>query len=403
MVFELIHPSLRIDTLTLVSAKRILIISASIGGGHVAAARALETAFLERGTEVTHVDLLDYTSKPFRRLYGQAYFDLVRTAPEFVDWLGRRLDRTPGEHKSRQEKLRARLTRLVSFHLPRLIKRYDPDLIVHTHFLAPELLSSRLAPALLQGRDSTTSIPQTIVITDFFAHSFWFQPGIARYFVASEEVAVHLAASGVDPGRIRVSGIPIDLRFSRLEPKREARQILGYPEDRDVALVMAGGLDASLVKTLLASFMSLRWPLMATFIFGRSAELLELATRELAEYEGLVSFDILGFSKDVPTYMSAADLLVGKPGGLTSSEALAAHLPFAIVQPYPLQEEANTSYLLENGTAMRIEPLSVLNHKVKHFFETPELQERMRSSAQRIAKANAAREIVASLLEDTTF
>lgn len=383
------------------SAKRILIISASIGGGHVAAARALEAAFLERKAEVTHIDLLDYTSKPFRRLYGQAYFDLVRTAPEFVDWLGRRLDRTPGEQKSRQEKLRARLTRLVSIHLPRLINRYKPDVIVHTHFLAPELLSSRLAPALLQGRDSTRSIPQAIVVTDFFAHSFWFQPGIARYFVASDEVAVHLAASGVDPERIQVSGIPIDLRFTRLESKTTARQALDYPESRDLILVMAGGLDAPLVKTLITSLKTLRWPLTATFIFGRSTDLLDLATREVAEYEGLVHFDMLGFSKNVPTYMSAADLLVGKPGGLTSSEALAAHLPFAIVQPYPLQEEANTSYLLENGAAMRIEPLSVFNHKLKQFFEHPDVRERMRLAAGRIAKANAAREIVSSLLEDS--
>ena len=385
------------------AAKRILIISASIGGGHVAAARALEAAFAERGADVTHIDLLDYTSKPFRRFYSQAYFDLVRTAPEFVDWLGRRLDRTPGEQKSRQEKLRARLTRLVSFYLPRLIKRYEPDFIVHTHFLAPELLSSRLAPALLRERDNRTSIPQAIVITDFFAHSFWFQPGVDRYFVASDEVAVHLSASGVDPERIRVSGIPIDLRFSGLESKTDARRTLGYSEDRDLMLIMAGGLDAPLVKTLVNSLKTLRWPLTATFVFGRSTDLLDLATRELGDYDGLASFDMVGFSKEIPTYMSAADLLVGKPGGLTSSEALAARLPFAIVQPYPLQEEANTSYLLENGAAMRIEPLSVFNHKVKHFFEAPELRKRMRSAAGRIAKANAAREIVTSLLDDAKF
>lgn len=391
------------DKLKRVATERVLIISASIGGGHVAAARALEAAFLERGVEVTHVDLLDYTTPPFRRLYRQAYFDLVRTAPEFVDWLGRRLDRTPGEQKSRQERLRAGLTRLVSFYLPRLIGRYQPDIIVHTHFLAPELLSTRLAPDILQLRGSQTKIPQVVVITDFFAHSFWFQPGIARYFVASEEVAVHLEFSGVDPERIVVSGIPIDLRFSQLEAKPDARHALDYPEDRDVLLVMAGGLDTPLVKKLVAALKDLRWPLTATFIFGRSAGLLELAARETAEHEGLVSFDLLGFSRDVPTYMSAADLLVGKPGGLTSSEALAARLPFAIVQPYPVQEEANTSYLLENGAALRIEPLSVFNYKVKHFFETPEQRERMQSAAERIAKKNAAKNIVRSLLEDSDF
>ena len=301
----------------------MLIISASIGGGHVAAARALQAAFIERHTEVTHIDLLDYTTRAFRRLYRQAYFDLVRTAPEFVDWLGKRLDRTPSEHKTQQEKLRARLARLISIQLPRLIDRYQPDAIVHTHFSAPEVLSSRLSPDLLR-RSGREPIPQAVVITDFFAHSFWLQPKVSRYFVASEEVAVHLGACGVLPGHITVSGIPIDLRFDSLESKQTARQLLGYPAERDVLLLMAGGLDERPLRALVKELKILRWPLTAVIVCGRSPELLEVATQAVGETDGLVTFDLVGFTQEVPRYMSAADLLVGKPGGLTSSEALAA-------------------------------------------------------------------------------
>ena len=385
---------------TLLVAKRVLIISAAIGGGHVAAARALHKAFIAQGAEATHVDLLDYTTAPFRRLYRQAYFDLVRNAPEFVDWLGKRLDRTPGESKTRQAKVRARLTRLISFHLPRLIKRYKPDVIVHTHFIAPEILSTHLSPDLLRRSSRDAPVAQMVVITDFFAHSLWFQPGITRYFVASEEVAAHLRASGVAAERIEVSGIPIDPVFTQLEPKTEARAALDYPQDRDVVLIMAGGLGSQLVTTLIGYLKELRWPVTVTLICGRSPELTKVITSAIGDFEGLVSFDVLGYSEHVARYMSAADLLIGKPGGLTSSETLAAALPFAIVQPYPLQEEANTSYLLENGAAMRIEPLSVFNYKVRHFLETPTLRQQMQAAAATLAKPDAAATIATSVLSD---
>lgn len=365
----------------------------------MAAARALQTAFVERGAEVTHIDLLDYTTLPFRHLYRQAYFDLVRSAPEFVDWLGKRLDRTPSEQKSQQEKLRARLTRLISIQLPRLIDRYQPDAIVHTHFSAPEVLSSRLSPDLL-GRGSRKAIPQAVVITDFFAHSFWLQPEVTRYFVASEEVAVHLRASDVPPEHITVSGIPIDLRFNTLEPRDAARRALRYSQERDVLLLMASGLDERPLRTLIKGLKTLRWPLLAAIVCGRSPGLLEVAAEAVGETDGLVTFDLIGFTGEVPRYMSAADLIVGKPGGLTSSEALAAGLPFAVVQPYPLQEEANTSYLLEHGAAMRIEPLSVFNYKVKRFFETPGLRQSMAKAARSLGKPEAARVIVARVLDD---
>lgn len=374
-----------------ISPKRILIVSASIGGGHTAAARALEGAALEHELEVKHVDMLDYTTAPFRRLYRQAYFDLVRTAPDLVDWLGRRLDRRAGEKKTRQERMRARLVRLVSYQLPRLIRHYEPDVLLHTHFLPPEILSAL-------GNQHLA--PQALVITDVNTHSLWMQPGIRRYFVAAEEVAVHLRASGVEASRLVVSGIPIDVRFTQLPPKAEARAALGIPVDRDLLLVMAGGLDEAPLHDIVEGLKALRIPLHVFIICGRSEQLVSGVQRQLDDYQGLVHIHVLGFSREVPRYMAAADMLLGKPGGLTSSEALAAGLPFAVVQPYPIQEESNATYLLENGAGIRIEPLTVLGYKLRRFFEDAQRRQQMSQAARALAKPEAARMIIRSLLEE---
>ena len=378
----------------------MLIVSASIGGGHVSAARALEAAAEANGLEVKHVDMLDYTTAPFRKLYERTYFDLVRTAPDLVDWLGKRMDRLPREDKTRRERVRARLTRLVSYKLPRLIRAYAPDMIVHTHFLPPEILST------LGGK---LAAPQTVVVTDFAAHSLWLQPNVARYFVATDDVAVHLQAAGVAPHRVRVTGVPIDARFAALPSKEEAREALALSRERDVLLVMAGGLDTKTLGALVTQLKSFSWPLTAVIVCGRSGELVNAVKgmieddpiKQTETHGGLVHFQVLGFVREVPCYMAAADLMVGKPGGLTTSEALAAGLPFAVVQPYPLQEEANTNFLLEHGAALRVEPLTLFSHKLKGFLEDSARRDTMSAAARGLAKPDAAEKIVRSLLTET--
>lgn len=353
-------------------------VSASIGGGHVAAGRAVETELRARGTEASHVDLLDATTPPFRRLYRQAYFDLVRTAPEMVDWLGRRLDRSPAERKGRQARLRARLTRLVSYELPRTIDAYRPDLVLHTHFLAPEILST-LRRELPE---------QAVIVTDFVAHNLWLQPGVGRYFVACEEVAVHLRASGVEPERIAVTGIPIDPRFREPRERSAARRELGLEPDRDLALLVASGMERKTVTQLIDQAKRVRWPLTVAVICGRSGELLDDVRGAVAadpgETDRLVAFRPMGFTPEMPTWLAAADLLIGKPGGLTTSEALARGVPFAVVQPYPVQEEGNANYLLENGAGLRIDPLTTFGYKLRAFLEDPARRARMSAAAREL-------------------
>ncbi len=380
------------------TSARVLVISASIGGGHVAAGKATVAELRARGVTAEHVDLLDATTAPFRRLYRQAYFDLVRTAPEMVDWLGRRMDRQPTERKGRQARVRARLTRLISAELPRRLDAFEPDLIVHTHFLSPEILSSlrREVP------------PQSVVVTDFVAHNLWLQPGIRHYFVACDEVAVHLRASGVDAERVSVTGIPIDAAFREPPGRAEARRSLDLDVERDLILLVASGMERGTVERLIEQAAAVRWPHTVAVICGRSEDLLghvratidRVTDRQAPGSAVLASFQPMGFTDRMPSWLAAADLLIGKPGGLTTSEALASALPFAVVQPYPVQEEGNANYLLEHGAGFRIDPLTTYGLKVRSFLEDPERRARMKAAAASLGRPNAAVEIVDRLLDD---
>ena len=361
-------------------------LSASIGGGHVAAAKALLAAFDELGVQAEHADLLDHTALPFRRLYRQAYFDLVRTMPDLVEWIGRRLDK-PSERTSVQRRLRARAVRLLSYEVPRIVDRYQPTVVVHTHFLGAQIMSGRMRRHRL--------LPQAVVITDFFAHAFWLQPGVARYFVASGEVRAQLLSAGVDEHRVRVTGIPIDLRFSDLPEPAPADG-----GEKEHLLVLAGGLGADHVRKILTQLREFRWPLKVTVVCGRSSELATVAQEVVAESSGPVTFQVLGFVTNMPELMADATLALTKPGGLTSSEALAARLPMMLVSPYPLQEEINANVLLENGCAVRVEPLSTLSHKLRNLLEEEGRLKAMRDAAARLAKPNAARDVARTVLDE---
>lgn len=282
----------------------------------------------------------------------------------------------------------ARLTQLLSRNLVWQVRQRAPEVIVHTHFLPPAIV-----------RAERYDIPEAVVVTDYAAHNLWLQPGIRRYFVATPEVAAHLVAVGVEESRVHVSGIPISPRFSTLESKAAARAALALAPERDVLLLMASGLDQLTFRSLLVGLKELRWPLTVFVVCGRSRELVAVAEHELLDYGGLINFTVLGFSHDIPRYMAAADLLIGKPGGLTTSEALAAGLPFGVVSPYPLQEEANANFLLESGVGLRLEPLTVAPYKLRRYLEDAPRRERMRRAAYALAHPGAAQQVIRSLLD----
>ena len=372
----------------------MLIISASVGGGHVAAARALEQACQQTGVAVQHVDILTYTNPAFRRLYRDMYLDLVAKVPDLINWLGKRFDRKPSEHKSRRERFLTLISRLIARRLLRVIRDYEPDIIVHTHFLPSAILALSRHPQQ----------PEAVVVTDYGAHNLWLQRNVGRYFVATKEMRAHLLAAGVDDGRICISGIPIDKRYHALETKTQAREALGLNPTRDVLLLMMAGLEEKTLRSICEQLRQLRWPVHALLICGRSSHYVDLAKRTLGADEfaenDLVKTRVLGFTQDLPRYMAAADCIVGKPGGLTTSEALAAGLPFAVVAPYPIQEEANTTFLLENGVGVRIEPLTVFAAKLSSLLADADRRHSMEHKARQIAKPQAAHDIIASLLHN---
>jgi processive 1,2-diacylglycerol beta-glucosyltransferase len=370
--------------------KKVLILSASVGAGHLRAAEALEKAFKQSqaAQEVKNIDVLNYTNPLFRRLYGKAYLDMVNTMPEVLGWRYDSLDK-PWENERR----RLALDRLNTQPLINLLKAEKPDLAVCTHFLPAEIISWLKAKQKID-------FPQAIVVTDFDAHAMWLCHNYEQYFVALDETKIHLAKIGIPAEKITVTGIPIDPIFAETKDKSAMREKFGLDKDRLTILVSAGGFGVGNVEHLLQALSDLQTSAQIVAVCGRNEELktrLERLAREKLNNER-VRFHPIGFTREMDEYMSAADLIVGKPGGLTTSEALAKGLIFVVVNPIPGQEERNSDHLLEKGCAIKCNNLPVLAYKIDALIGDPPRFDAMRENVRNFARPNASREVVEKLL-----
>ena len=375
--------------------KKVLLLSASAGAGHVRAAEAIEKAFKEtkngEGREVHHLDILNYTNKVFRHLYSKAYIDLVNKLPEVPGWVYDKLDKP-----WKNERRRLALDKLNTRPLVKLLREYHPDLIVCTHFLPAEIVSWLKAKERLASR-------QVIIVTDFDVHAMWLVHHYERYFVAIDEARAYLEALGIPPPKITVSGIPIDPVFAKKKDKQEMRAKHGLAPDRTTILLSAGGFGVGSVDALIASLMPLQHRSQIVAICGRNEELKKrlqkLAAR--SKSDGTVLLKPFGFTKEMDELMTASDLVLGKPGGLTTSEALAKGLVFVIVNPIPGQEERNSDHLLEGGVAIRCNNLPVLSYKLDRLLADPKRFAVMQENSRRMGRPSAAKEIVDSVLAST--
>lgn len=369
--------------------KRVLIMSASAGTGHVRAADALAKAFAmnpEVG-QVEHLDALQYTNKLFRDFYSKLYIQLVRSAPSVLGWLYKNSD-----EPWKTDAMRIRLDRLNTLPLVKFIRKFDPHITVCTHFMPAGIMSHLIGKGEIQAHLS-------IVVTDLDMHSMWLSRVFHRYFVAIEETKAHLEFLGLPSERITVSGIPIDPVFAEPADRAALRAQYGLDPKRTTLLFSAGAFGVSPAECVVARLLPIQDRLQTIVICGKNDHAKERVQEIVGA--GNPNFKVLGFSDRMHELMKISDLFMGKPGGLTTSEVLACGLPMVIISPIPGQEERNSDHLLEDGIAIKCNDLTTLPYKIERLLDDPARLAEMSRRARILGRPNAAQTIVETLIRDT--
>lgn len=367
---------------------RVLIATVTAGSGHLQAAAALEEAWrsLRPRDQVEKLDVLDFTSRLYRAFYVESYIKIIEHAPELWAHVFKKTDNPLLVRKL--TRFRRALAQMSTSKFAHWMEEWGPEVVLCTHYLPLEIIGRVTRE---NGTGDATFIVSTV--TDFEAHALWMESSVDLYCVAAEETKARLVARGAAPDNVVATGIPISARFRARLHAGALRKRFGLRDDLHTLLVLGGGFGLGPVAEILQELNKLTRPVQILVVCGRNDEL----RRELALLERRQPTHLFGFVDNMQELMAVSDLVITKPGGLTSSEALALGKPLFILNPIPGQEAANSDFLLQNGAAVKANRMEDLPFRVEKLLGSARLAE-MSAAAKRLGRPQAAPDICQQVL-----
>lgn len=360
--------------------KPVLVAYASAGNGHRSAAKALGEALVKTATPHFLADVLNFSDPLFRGVYSNLYEILGEHAHGPCKAMYRLTDRSRRE--SRLLRFIDALSRRKVLPFRSFVSDNEPSGAICTHFLPQLVLLNMREQGIFEG-------PIYACITDFDLHRMWYCPGTDGYFVASGRVYQKLLALGAPRERIFRTGIPVAGRFAGLAPAVPDRDGMKF-------LFLASSIPDSKVEEILRNLLSSGLPLNLRIVAGRNWTL-ENRLRQ-GPFTGDPRLQIYGYVDNMQDHMNWADLILTKPGGLTTSEALCAGTPMLLISPIPFQETYNAQFLEEEGAGLLCEsPENVLLQTARLIRQPLELEAMARKAAM-LGNPEAATEIVGTIL-----
>lgn len=369
---------------------KILILSCNTGEGHNMAARAICEQCKAEGHEAEVVDYLAIHSRFTSWFISGFYIGLAKYFPHvfgfFYNGMGF-LSRKVHVGRSSVYWLNA----LAAPRLRKFLEKGNYDAVVCSHMFAAECLTR------LKRRGKQVP-PSIMVSTDYTCYPHLEEVESDLFVLAHEDLLPDFEKRGFDPAVLRPCGIPIGMRFQGLPSRAEAREQLGLSNDAHVYLVMGGSMGAGHIRSFTKRLSSELQNGKIFVICGKNKRLKKSLERHVGRTHHNVV--ILGFTKEIPTYMAACDVLYTKPGGLTSTEAIVCHTPMISTKPIPGCETDNRDFFLSHGVADYAKTVEQKVESGRRLAENAREQARMKEAQEAFAKPNAALNIVRLIEEE---
>ena len=372
--------------------KKILIFYASYGGGHLNAAKSIyeyiNNNFPDNQTEM--IDCMKYVNKTIEKITTAAYREAAKKMP----WVWGRIYND--SQKGPLAHLSSRSNKIMAIKLLRLLREKQPDLIISTHPFGSQMCSYLKRKGKIHAKIAT-------IMTDFAPHDQWLVGSdfTDYYFVAHDKMKDYLVSKNIPENHIYATGIPLSNRFSKKYDKDKILKDFSLSKDKKNILFFGGGefgLGKNKTVEIFESFVSFNHDLQIIAIAGKN-EKMKLAFEEIVEKHSAKNrVKVLPFTDKVPELMSISTLVVTKPGGMTTTESLASHLPMIIINPIPGQEEENAEFLESKGIGIWIKKDTDIDSLLASLFSNPDKLEMMKKNTKLLAKPNSTKNICEILL-----
>ena len=359
---------------------RTLVISVTAGNGHNATAKTMAEYLEANGADATVLDLYKYISRIIYNMVDKGYLFSIRHTPK---GFGRAYSGVERRRIPRKILGLLNSNRLLASRLAGFFADYHPDVILVTHVFAAQVLDVLKKQGHLQ-------VPIVGVMTDYCIHPLWETvPSVGTIVVPSEIMRYAAARRGIEAERLVPLGIPVASKFSGKREKADARREIGLDPDKTTILVMGGSMGYGDLLQSVTEIDQMDKGYQLACIAGANRRLL----RQLKQLETKHPIHVCGFTDQVDLYMDAADCIVTKPGGLSTSEALSKELPLILVSPIPGQEERNAHFFVNAGAAVLVSRHFPIAEAVYSVLESEGRLEHMKQAIRQIACPRAAADI----------
>lgn len=372
---------------------KVIIFYAKYGGGHLSAARSIENCIKTNynGIEVELIDFMEYVNKEFNKITTKAYAEMAKKAPKAYGSIYWKSEKGPLAHISTTS------NKLLSIRLHKLLQDKAPDLIICTHPFASQMCGYLTKHHKLNTQTAT-------ILTDFASHDQWlvYNEYINKLFVANQEMKDTLISKGIPSAKVFVTGIPISDRFLINYDKNSLFLDFNLSPNKKTVLFFGGGefgLGKSYTLKVFETFVKDSADLQIIAISGKNPKLKEAFENIVIKYNKEAYVHIFEYTNMVPELMSISNLVVTKPGGLTTSESLASGLPIVVINPIPGQEEENATYLVKHNAAIWLKKDDNIEQIVTNLLADSQKLDEMSKNAKSISKPNATNDICKILLQ----
>lgn len=370
--------------------------SASTGGGHNRAAKAMKDEIEKKCIDGEHItceiiDSLKLINTTMDKIISSGYEKSAKYTPKAWGGVYKMSD---ANIVSKHEYKGNLFNTLLASKLKKLLKERKPDLIIGTHPFPMIALSTLKKKYPYRNAFNSFFVPPLIsVLTDYTAHSTYIQDEIDYYIAGDEYVKEVLISEGVDGDKIKPYGIPVEKSFLEHREKSVVLEELGLAPDKFTVLLMGGSFGAGNIKDTLKELLEIDRDFQIIVITGRNETLKEKLEKSLEKHTIDKNISILGFTQDMNDILSAVDIIVSKPGGLTTTECLLKELPMIIPYYIPGQEEENMDFLSNCGAALRTSKKFTISVLLKVLIDNPMRMELLKNNIKSVKKQNTAEDI----------
>ena len=366
--------------------KKILIFYAKYGGGHLSAAKAIQKHLDDNfEVETELIDCIQYVSKILNRVTTGAYNQMAKNSPALWGKIYANSQRGVFAHIS------SRANKMMAVKLKNLIKEKNPDIVVSTHPFSSQMVS-------YLKRKGKINCKLVTVLTDFAPHDQWLigHEFTDAFCVSNSRMYEYLTNYGIEKKKVHVTGIPLSDKFSKTFDKAKIFKEFDLDENKPVILFFGGG-EFGLGKDRTLQVLKALIHNLPTYqiiaVSGRNKKMNKGFNDIVTETNAKTRVKVFDYTNKVPEIMSISSLVVTKPGGLTTSEALASGLPLLVINPIPGQEEENAEFLEKHNVGVWIRKKDDSNVIIQKLFEDKLKLEKMRENTKILAKKNSTKDI----------